>query len=163
MKVYLGLGGNENMSFSAINNAIHSIQGSSHSSVTKISNLYRSKPWGIESQSHFLNLVIEIETELSPANLLDYALSIEAVAGRNRADTIKWGPRILDIDILVFGNQIIKSPELSIPHPYISEREFVYIPLLECNKEIEIPGIGKLKEAVSSSHHMELITPGIEI
>lgn len=87
------------------------------------SSVHETKPWGRENQNDFLNQVIEIETEFSPRELMNLCLSIEKKMGRERKE--KWGPRIIDIDILYYGNQIVNEKELMVPHPHLHERLFV--------------------------------------
>ncbi len=93
------------------------------------SQLYETEAWGIEKQPLFLNQVIEIATDLNPHLLLHHLLDIEKKMGRERV--IKWGERLIDLDILYYGNTVIEEPELKIPHPYISQRRFTLIPLCE--------------------------------
>lgn len=97
--------------------------------VMAASSLYRTAPWGKTEQAEFLNQAFEIHTELEPQELLETILAIEKHMGRSRQE--KWGPRLIDIDILFFGDKIIKSPELIIPHPHLEERNFVLAPLAE--------------------------------
>ncbi len=93
------------------------------------SSVYESQPWGISEQPWFLNLVIEVETSLSPSALLRTCLGIEQKMGRVRKE--KWGERLIDIDILYYGNQVINEDELVVPHPGISDRRFTLMPLAE--------------------------------
>ena len=97
--------------------------------MTAISSRYQTAAWGMENQPNFLNQVIAIKTRLEPEELLQLILHIEKLYGRER--TIKWGPRTLDIDILFFGDTIIQTPLLTIPHPGIAERRFTLLPLCE--------------------------------
>ena len=93
------------------------------------SSLYETAAWGIENQAAFLNQVLEIETPLSPQDLLQAALTVEQQLGRVRAQ--KWGPRSLDLDILYYGEQVMESPELTLPHPQLHLRRFTLVPLCE--------------------------------
>jgi len=97
--------------------------------VIKTSSVYQTKAWGIENQADFLNQVLEIETDLSPKNVLDQILQIEKEMGRIRYQ--KWGSRVIDIDILYFGDEIIETEELKIPHPENQNRNFVLAPMAE--------------------------------
>jgi 2-amino-4-hydroxy-6-hydroxymethyldihydropteridine diphosphokinase len=110
------------------------------------SSLYSTEPVGFTEQPRFLNAVVALETELDPHALLDGLLQIEKQYGRDRSAGIRYGPRTLDLDILVFGDQRINEPGLEIPHPRMSERAFVLIPLLELASKDQ--RAGKL-EAVS--------------
>ncbi len=93
------------------------------------SSLYRTESWGKHDQPDFINKVIELETELSPEELLQGILAIEVELGRERNE--RWGSRTIDIDILLFGDQIIDQPNLKIPHPFLHERRFSLEPLCE--------------------------------
>ncbi|HET6206554.1 MAG TPA: 2-amino-4-hydroxy-6-hydroxymethyldihydropteridine diphosphokinase [Terracidiphilus sp.] len=95
------------------------------------SSLYSTEPVGFAEQPRFLNAVVALETALDPHSLLDGLLRIEKEYGRDRSAGIRYGPRTLDLDILVFGDQKISEPGLEIPHPRMSERDFVVIPLVE--------------------------------
>jgi 2-amino-4-hydroxy-6-hydroxymethyldihydropteridine diphosphokinase len=97
--------------------------------VSKCSSMIETKPWGIEDQPKFINMAIEVETALPPEELLKNLKTIEEHLGRH--DNIRWGPRIIDLDILFYDNLIIKTKELEIPHPAIKDREFVLKPLSE--------------------------------
>jgi 2-amino-4-hydroxy-6-hydroxymethyldihydropteridine diphosphokinase len=97
--------------------------------VVTASSIYLTKAWGIENQPDFLNQVLEIETVLKSSNVLKCILEIECELGRIRYQ--KWGTRIIDIDILYFGNDIVETPELIIPHPENQNRNFVLVPMSE--------------------------------
>lgn len=109
--------------------------------VTKRSSMIETKPWGVKEQEDFLNLAIEIETSLSPDELLKLLKKIEVEVGR--LPTTRWGPRIIDLDILFYDDLIITTPELEIPHPRISEREFVLKSLAEIAPDKVHPVLGK--------------------
>lgn len=94
-----------------------------------ISSLYETEAWGTASQGNYLNQVLIIESELAAVQVLNLALQIEKVLGRQR--DVKWGNRTMDIDLLYYGNQIIDSSKLSVPHPYLHLRRFVLVPLAE--------------------------------
>ena len=97
--------------------------------ILKQSSVYQTAAWGITAQPDFLNMVILLETVLSPTELLTAILKIETTLGRHR--DVKWGPRIIDIDILFYNNDIVNTPELIIPHPFLHERKFTLTPLAE--------------------------------
>lgn len=109
--------------------------------VTRESQVYETKPWGKENQPDFLNQVILIESDLNPMALLTQLLEIEAEMGRKRV--IKWGERIIDMDILLYGDQVIKTDRLTIPHPGIPSRRFTLVPLDEIAPEVVHPELGK--------------------
>ncbi|KTC93257.1 2-amino-4-hydroxy-6-hydroxymethyldihydropteridine diphosphokinase [Legionella cincinnatiensis] len=128
---YIGLGSNQKNPERQLCKAIQSIRALRLIAVTKISSFYWSKAWGLKSQQDFCNTVIEISTRLSPLQLLSACQQIEKKQGRVRKK--RWGPRIIDIDILYYENRVIRSQKLIIPHPYIQLRDFVLIPLKEIN------------------------------
>lgn len=105
------------------------------------SSIYETAAWGITDQDAFLNQVIEIETRHSPQKLIEILLKIESEIGRKRE--IKWGPRLIDLDILYFSKKIIQEENLSIPHPFLHERGFVLIPLAEISPSFIHPILKK--------------------
>jgi len=105
-----------------------------------ISGVYESDPWGKSDQPRFLNQVIETETAFSPSALLGVCQRIEKDLGRTMQE--RWGPRLIDIDILLYGDRIIHETNLEIPHPYLAERKFVLVPLAELNPGMTVPGTG---------------------
>lgn len=124
-RVFLGLGSNLEDRKNALNTAIKRLH--EHIDDLTISDFFETDPVGITDQPKFLNAACSGETELNPRDLLDFILAIEKEIGRVR--TIKWGPRVIDIDILFYGDRIIREPDLTIPHPFIAERGFVLLPL----------------------------------
>jgi len=113
------------------------------------SHIYRTEPWGKEDMPEFLNACVSVKTELDIKNFFDSLCSIEEEMGRKRQE--KWGNRIIDIDFLLSGQTIFKSPALTIPHPYLRERNFYLKPLLEiAGKEIE-PVTGEKIETLSDT------------
>ncbi len=107
------------------------------------SSLYRNPPMGPQDQPEYVNAVARLDTQLEPRALLDALQGIEAACGRRR-DGTRWGPRMLDLDILVFGNEMIDQPGLRVPHPGIAQRDFVLFPLLELDPQLVIPGLGSV-------------------
>jgi len=97
--------------------------------IVKRSSMIETEPWGVKEQPDFINMAVEIETALKPDSLLHLLKNIEIEAGR--LPTSHWGPRIIDLDILLYDDLIMETPDLKIPHPGISEREFVLKPLVE--------------------------------
>ena len=106
------------------------------------SRLYRSAAWGVTAQPDFVNAVVIIETALPARALLDELLAIERRFGRTRVDGERWGPRTLDLDLLLYGDEAIDLPGLRVPHPHLHERAFALLPLLEAWPDAHIPGIG---------------------
>ncbi len=105
--------------------------------VSKRSSLYETQPWGVKDQPCFINMAIEIETGLEPADLLRVLKEIERELGREESS--KWGPRIIDLDILLFDTIISNGDDLKIPHPLMHERDFVLRPLCEIAPDINHP------------------------
>lgn len=130
---YLGLGSNQKVPERQIRTAIKSIKTLPCTTVTKVSSFYWNKAWGLLGQQDFCNAVIELITRLPPAKLLNACLNIEKDQGRIRRK--HWGPRIIDIDILFYGDRMIHTKNLIIPHPHIQSRDFVLIPLMEINPD----------------------------
>ncbi|ERS92267.1 MULTISPECIES: 2-amino-4-hydroxy-6-hydroxymethyldihydropteridine diphosphokinase [Staphylococcus] len=127
--VFLGLGSNVGDRENQLKEAIRLLDEQSGIKVVKVSSFYETEPVGYVDQPDFLNLCVEIQTELSPKAVLERGLAIEQQLHRVRKE--RWGPRTLDIDILLYGDQIIEEQDLTIPHPRMTERAFVLIPLQE--------------------------------
>ncbi|GEP80497.1 2-amino-4-hydroxy-6-hydroxymethyldihydropteridine diphosphokinase [Staphylococcus carnosus] len=132
-KVYLGLGSNVGDREHQLKEALRLLDAQQGIKVTRVSSLYETAPVGYVEQPDFLNLCAEIETDLTPQAVLKNGLDIEQQLHRVRKE--RWGPRTLDIDILLYGNKIIEDQDLSIPHPRMAERAFVLIPLQEIAPE----------------------------
>jgi|SRR5690242_15530353 2-amino-4-hydroxy-6-hydroxymethyldihydropteridine diphosphokinase len=111
------------------------------------SRLYRTKPWGVADQPDFINAAARLETTLAPRALLDALLAIEAGAGRVRG--ARNGPRILDLDLLLYGDRIIDEPDFVLPHPRLHERAFVLLPLTDVASGLEIPGHGRVADLLA--------------
>lgn len=109
------------------------------------SRLYRSAPWGVTGQPEFVNAAAELETALGPHGLLEALLAIERAAGRDRS-VGRWGPRVLDLDLLLHGNLLLHESGLSLPHPRLHERAFVLLPLHDLAPDLEVPGQGRVRE-----------------
>ncbi len=139
-RVFLGLGSNLGDRVGYLEGAVCLLKEVGE--VICVSTVYESPPWGVENQPAFLNCVAEVRTSLDPFELLRWAKSAERRIGRK--ERFRWGPREIDIDILLFGEEIIDSRELSIPHRFLEEREFFLIPLLEIEPCIKNPRTGVL-------------------
>ena len=143
--VYIGIGSNlESPAENCLKAAEH-LDAHPDLSLVARSSLYQSEPFGITDQDWFVNSVIKITTTLSPEELLRACLSIEQVMGRTRTE--KWGPRIIDLDILFYDDLILKQEGLEIPHPGIAERSFVLEPMNEIAAEFIHP---KLKQSIQT-------------
>lgn len=124
---YLSLGSNQKFPERQIRMALKNIKKMPATCITKISPLHWNKAWGVQTQQNFCNVLVEIKTSLTPYKLLELCQAIENKQGRIRRK--HWGPRTLDIDIILYSTRIINTPTLKIPHPYFLEREFVIQPL----------------------------------
>lgn len=137
---YLALGSNEGNRFANIREAIRRLEDGGGCRVVGCSSVYETKPVGVIEQPDFLNAVVRVTTALTPLALLDYCQAIERSMGRVR--TIRWGPRVIDIDILLYGQGSVCTDRLVIPHPEMLKRAFVLVPLSEIAPNIELtPGI----------------------
>ena len=125
--VFIGIGANIGRVRENFVRALRSIEKCAH--VVTLSSLYESDPVGPQDQPRFTNAVVKVETELSPFELLDHLKAIEREIGRKK--TKKWGPRVIDLDIIFYGDLVISTDSLVIPHPRAHERRFVLEPLLE--------------------------------
>ncbi len=140
-RVFLGLGSNIGDRFKHISQALHHIQKIPTCEIQTISSIYETEPVGLKEQNNFLNIVIEIYVLMAPTLLLTKLQNIENEMGRIRFK--KWGPRIIDIDILCWENLEIYEIDLIIPHPEIPHRKFVLIPLAEIEPNYKITGFDK--------------------
>lgn len=111
------------------------------------SRLYRTSPWGITEQPDFINAAARLETSLTPRALLDALRTIESRAGRVRG--VRNGPRVLDLDLLLYGDRIVDEPGLVVPHPRLRERAFVLLPLADVAPELEVPGHGRIRDLLA--------------
>lgn len=142
---FVGIGTNMGDRLSNIKKAIEALNLLPNTKIEAVSNIYETEPWGFKEQDNFLNGVIKLNTKLSPTALLGGLLGIEATMGRVRR--IKNGPRILDLDLLIYDNVTLNTPELILPHPFILEREFVLKPLVELNDdEVYITALNNIKQ-----------------
>jgi 2-amino-4-hydroxy-6-hydroxymethyldihydropteridine diphosphokinase len=119
------------------------------------SSLYRGKPMGPADQPDYVNAVVVMDTLLSPTGFLQALTRIEDLQGRAR-DGEKWGPRIIDLDLLMYGKQKINTPDLTVPHPGMHERDFVIVPLSEVAGDVNIPGQGRLTALINKCENHSL-------
>ena len=138
----IGLGANLGDAAATLREAIAELARLPRTELLRASRLYRTPAWGVTEQPDFINAVALVETTLSPRDLLDALLAIERSFGRTRLDGERWGPRTLDLDLLLHGDAMIDEPGLRVPHPHLHERAFALLPLAEIAPESEIPGIG---------------------
>jgi 2-amino-4-hydroxy-6-hydroxymethyldihydropteridine diphosphokinase len=139
---YVGLGANLGDREGTIRAAVAEMPG-----VVAVSTLRETDPVGITDQPRFLNGVAALETELKPRELLDVLLAVERRLGRERGQ--RWGPRTIDLDLLLYGDEVIDETGLTIPHPRLHERRFVLEPLADLAPELVVPGHGRVKDLLA--------------
>ena len=135
----IGLGGNVGDKRANLDRAVERLAAVPGVRVVARSGYYRTEPWGFTDQDWFLNACVIVETTLSPAALLAACLDVETSLGRRRVE--RWGPRIIDLDILTFGDLTIDEPGLEVPHPRLRERAFVRAPLAELRPDQRVEGV----------------------
>lgn len=138
-EAYIGLGSNQGNRNQNLQDAIRALD--QRVMVLDRSAIYQTKAWGIEHQPHFFNQVLKVQTELSPDDLLKVAQAIENGLGRQRE--IRWGPRSIDLDILMYGNLVYNHESLQIPHPGIAHRNFVLTGMMDLAPNLRHPVLGK--------------------
>jgi 2-amino-4-hydroxy-6-hydroxymethyldihydropteridine diphosphokinase len=138
---YIGIGSNLGDKLNHCEKAISEILKVDHHKLLAKSSFFKTQPIGYTSQDWFINGVIKIETDLEPLGLLQVLKTIESHLGRT--ETFRWGPRTIDLDILIFDDREMKTEELQIPHPLLHERQFVLIPLAEIDRDLLHPVLKK--------------------
>ena len=139
---YVGLGANLGRRDETLQRAVELLAAVDAVDVLAVSKLRETEPVGVVDQPPFLNGAVELETSLSARELLELLLEIERALGRVRSE--RWGPRVVDLDLLVYGREIVAEPRLRVPHPRLHERRFALEPLAELDPELEIPGRGNV-------------------
>jgi len=148
-RAFIGLGGNVGEVEETLMEALFALDELPQTTLRRQSSLYRTPAWGKTDQADFINCVAELQTRLSPQVLLQRLLEIEERFGRIRQQEERWQPRTLDLDILLFGDEVIEEAHLHIPHPHMHERAFVLVPLAELVNDLEIPGHGSIKNCLA--------------
>lgn len=136
-RAFIALGTNIGDRYVNLSEAIKHLHEKPGVTLVQASSIYETDPVGYTDQDPFLNMVIEVRTELTPIQLLEACLNIEQILGRKRV--IRWGPRIIDLDILLYNQENMKTEKLFIPHPRLHERAFVLVPLLEISPNEKLP------------------------
>jgi len=139
-EVFLGIGSNLGDREENCSRAVDLLEKAGFR-VIKRSSHYETEPWGVTDQPKFINMALRAETELSPLEAFRRIKDIEKEMGR--VETVRWGPRVIDIDILLYDDVVINEPDLTIPHPHMHERDFVLKPLTEIAPDKKHPVIGK--------------------
>jgi len=148
LPAYVALGSNLDDPRLQVERAMQELAGLPRTRCVLRSSLYRSRPLGPVQQPDFINAVAGLLTELDPAALLAQLQQLEAKLGRERP-VVRWGPRRIDLDLLVHGTDTISQPGLEVPHPGIAERAFVLVPLAEIAPDLEVPGVGRVRNLLS--------------
>ena len=140
--VYIGIGSNLGDPYENCIKAVEALKAHPFCSIKTLSRFYRTEPMGVEGQNWFINAALCINTRHSPVELIETLLDIEKKMGRARSG-LKWESRIIDLDILLFGNEIINDKRLTVPHPRMHMRRFVMAPMADIAPEIIHPVLGK--------------------
>jgi 2-amino-4-hydroxy-6-hydroxymethyldihydropteridine diphosphokinase len=135
---YVGLGSNLGDRKATIRRAVELL------GAARVSTLIETEPWGYADQPRFLNAVAELETDEGPRALLERLLEVERALGRTREGP-RYGPRTIDLDLLLYGDEVVDEPGLTVPHPHLHERRFALEPLAELAPDLEIPGRGAIQ------------------
>lgn len=146
---YIGLGSNQQYPVEQLQRALTALAALPHSRLLRRSSLYRSTPLGPAGQPDYINAVAALKTSLDPHQLLAQLQQIEQAQGRVRTGE-RWGPRTLDLDLLLYGEQQINEPQLTVPHPGLPARNFVLYPLQEIAPQLVIPGHGALSRLIKN-------------
>lgn len=149
LMAYIGIGSNLDDPASQVKEALEELDGIPDSVLVSQSSLYASKPMGPADQPDYVNAVAALDTLLSAEELLQALQKIEQRLGRER-DGEKWGPRVIDLDLLLYGKKTIQIDTLTVPHPGLHERDFVIIPLAEIAGNLNIPGKGLLSTLIAA-------------
>ena len=144
-RAYVGVGANLGDREATIRAAIDALPG-----VVGVSELRETDPVGVVDQPGFLNGAIELETKLGARELLETLLAIERELGRERRE--RWGPRTIDLDLLLYGEETFDEPGLTVPHPRLHERRFALEPLVDLHPGLEIPGRGRVEDLLAGLH-----------
>ena len=158
-KIFLGIGGNLGDRREVMRSAVAEIREVLDD--VQVSSLYETAAWGVTDQPAFLNAVVRGRTTLAPLEVLDAMQAIEHKLGRVREQ--HWGPRVIDIDMLLYGDEIIDEPRLTVPHPYMSQRGFVLRPLADLAAGLTLPDgslVGELLTTVSQDDLRRIEGPG---
>jgi 2-amino-4-hydroxy-6-hydroxymethyldihydropteridine diphosphokinase len=147
VRAYIGLGSNLGDRELNLRRALERLE---EVGPVRASSFRETDPVGVTDQPKFLNAAAELATELPPAELLERLLEIERELGRERATERRWGPRVIDLDLLLFGEEAIDEPGLTVPHPSLADRRFVLEPLCELNEDLILPNGTRVRDLLGS-------------
>ncbi len=164
IRAYVGLGSNLDGPAQRVERALHALAGLPQTRLASRSDLFVTAPWGVTEQPSFVNAVAALDTALGAHDLLAALLDIERAAGRVRG-TERWGPRVLDLDLLLHGELCLDEPGLQLPHPHLAERAFVLVPLAQVAPDLDVPGYGRVVDLLArtrSSGCRRIDSPSLE-
>lgn len=145
----VGLGGNVGAVVDTMHMALLALDALPDTRLLRASRLYRTPAWGNAAQPDFVNAAALLETQLAPRALLDALLQIERDFGRERERGERWGPRTLDLDLLLYADAVIDEPGLRVPHPHLHQRAFALLPLAEIAAQLSVPDHGRVAELLA--------------
>jgi len=144
-RVFLGLGANLGSDpAESLRSALVALDHEEGLQVIRYSRFFRTPPWGPVPQPDYINAVAEVATQLPTTQVMERLLRVECDMGRRREGP-RFGPRIIDLDLLLDGDSVVSAPDLTVPHPRLAERAFVLVPLAELDPDLEVPGLGPLR------------------
>jgi 2-amino-4-hydroxy-6-hydroxymethyldihydropteridine diphosphokinase len=146
-RVFVGLGSNLGDRELNLRRALERLE---ELGLVRASSFRETDPVGVTDQPKFLNAAAELATDLPPRELLERLLEIERELGRDRATERRWGPRVIDLDLLLFGDEAIDEPGLTVPHPCLADRRFVLEPLCELNEDLTLPDGTRVRDLLAS-------------
>ncbi|MDP9068482.1 MAG: 2-amino-4-hydroxy-6-hydroxymethyldihydropteridine diphosphokinase [Actinomycetota bacterium] len=147
---YIGIGSNVGDRARFCRQAVQALADAEGIEVEAVSSLYETSPVGGPPQRSFVNVVVKIDTTLGPRDLLEACKRIEHRMGREPSD-IRWGPRVADLDVLLYGDEKVGEPDLEIPHPRLRERRFALVPLLEVSPDVTDPWDTRLADSLDEA------------
>ena len=173
-RIFIGVGSNLEDPGRQVEDAIERLGTLDGCRLVRASSLYHTAPWGIEDQPAFVNAVVELACDCEPATLLErllalesgrlhlialihHPLALESGLGRKRA--VRWGPRVIDLDILAWGERTVDQPGLTIPHPRLADRDFVLVPWAEIAPDFQVPELGTVAELSRAAAHPDRPAP----
>lgn len=154
-RAWIGLGANLGDPSSTLAAALRELHRLDELRVVTVSSAWRTPAWGVTDQPDFLNAVACLETALQPRDVLKALLAVESRLGRQR-DGQRWGPRTIDLDLLVHGQATLCQPGLVVPHPRLAERAFVLVPLHSVAPDLVVPGLGRVDELLAALDDREV-------
>jgi 2-amino-4-hydroxy-6-hydroxymethyldihydropteridine diphosphokinase len=151
-RAYIGLGSNLGDREQTLIRALELLARDDEVDVVAVSAFRETDPWGYEDQPPFLNTAAAVETDLPPRALLERLLEVEQALGRARGKGPRYGPRTIDLDLLLYGEERLQEPGITLPHPRLHERAFALEPLAELDPGLEVPGKGKVQTLLAGLH-----------